>query len=320
MNAPSAVMRPAGPVDVVLDTDTYNEIDDQFALAYLLKSSPMLRTQAVYAAPFSDPSRRFGNFKSDAPAYGMEKSYCEILKILSLCGREDLSACVFRGSARYLADERTPVESAAALDLAQRAMSYTPEHPLYVVGIAAATDIASALLLKPAIRDRIVVVWLGGNAHTWPHNLEFNSSQDIAAARVLFNSGVPLVQLPCMGVVSAFTTSGPELTHWLSGRNPLCDYLLDTVLEEMKDCHGVWSRPIWDVAAIAWLLSGDFTPDRIVPAPLPEYDDTYSFGPCRPPIRYVFHIQRDAVFSDLFRKLTETGKAAEPLAETDKPS
>ena len=27
--------RPEGKIDVVLDTDTYNEIDDQFALAYL---------------------------------------------------------------------------------------------------------------------------------------------------------------------------------------------------------------------------------------------------------------------------------------------
>ena len=27
---------PSGRVDVVLDTDTFNEIDDQFALAYLI--------------------------------------------------------------------------------------------------------------------------------------------------------------------------------------------------------------------------------------------------------------------------------------------
>ncbi|MDY6343140.1 MAG: hypothetical protein SPL79_02465 [Sphaerochaetaceae bacterium] len=32
--------RPAGPVDAVIDTDTYNEIDDQYALAYLVKSAP----------------------------------------------------------------------------------------------------------------------------------------------------------------------------------------------------------------------------------------------------------------------------------------
>ena len=43
---------PSGKIDVVLDTDTYNEIDDQFALAYLLKSTEKLNTVAIYAAPF----------------------------------------------------------------------------------------------------------------------------------------------------------------------------------------------------------------------------------------------------------------------------
>ena len=42
---------PTGPVDVVLDTDTFNEIDDQFALAYLLRSKEKLNTKAIYAAP-----------------------------------------------------------------------------------------------------------------------------------------------------------------------------------------------------------------------------------------------------------------------------
>ena len=28
---------PTGKIDVVLDTDAYNEIDDQFAVAYMLK-------------------------------------------------------------------------------------------------------------------------------------------------------------------------------------------------------------------------------------------------------------------------------------------
>lgn len=34
---------PDGPLRVVLDTDTYNEVDDQFALAYLLSSPERLR-------------------------------------------------------------------------------------------------------------------------------------------------------------------------------------------------------------------------------------------------------------------------------------
>ena len=44
--------RPFGKVDVVLDTDMYNEIDDPFALGYLLASREKLCLKAVYAAPF----------------------------------------------------------------------------------------------------------------------------------------------------------------------------------------------------------------------------------------------------------------------------
>ena len=67
---------PTGPIDVVLDTDTYNEIDDQFALAYLLRSTEKLNTKAIYAAPFF-------NQHSEGPADGMERSYEEIKKILT---------------------------------------------------------------------------------------------------------------------------------------------------------------------------------------------------------------------------------------------
>ena len=49
---PSLVRRlepPQGPVDVVLDTDTFNEVDDQFALSYLLAWRERLQVQALYA-------------------------------------------------------------------------------------------------------------------------------------------------------------------------------------------------------------------------------------------------------------------------------
>ena len=42
---------PSDKIDVVLDTDAYNEIDDQFAIAYMLKSKEKLNTKAIYAAP-----------------------------------------------------------------------------------------------------------------------------------------------------------------------------------------------------------------------------------------------------------------------------
>ncbi len=292
---------PDHPVDMVLDTDAYNEIDDQFAISYALRAKEKLNVKALFAAPFF-------NEKSSGPADGMEKSFQEISRLLRLA---ECSVPVFRGSDRYLPDEKTPVPSPAAEHLCLLARQYSPERPLYVVSIGAITNIASALLLRPEIADRMVIVWLGGNALHWPDNREFNCMQDVAAARVVFSSGAPLVLLPCMGTVSAFTTTGPELRYWLAGRNALCDYLVSNTVEEAEKYakEQVWSRVIWDVTAVGWLLndSGCFMLDSVVPTPIPEYDHRYTLLPDRPPCRMVFHIHRDSLFRDLFARLTGKG-------------
>lgn len=275
-------------IDVVIDTDTYNEIDDQYALAYLINSGEKLNLQGIYAAPFS-------NRKCSTPGEGTEKSYEEIMRLLELMEKEEFKKIVKKGSDRYLPDECTPVCAEAAEDMIRLAMEHTSENPLYVIAIAAITDVASAILMRPEIIERIVVVWLGGQAHWWPENREFNLMQDIAAARYIFRCGVSLVQLPCMGVVSAFRVSGPELEYYLRGKNRLCDYLLDITVREAKeeDAGAVWSRAIWDVTAVAWLLDEGFMQDCLVHSPIPEYDHRYAFDLNNSLIRYVYYIDRD---------------------------
>lgn len=289
---------PTGPVDMVLDTDAYNEIDDQFAISYALHATEKLNVLALYAAPF------FNN-RSSSPADGMERSYQEILKLLRL---SKLECPVYRGSDRYLSDEQTPVASDAAKHLTELAMRYSPEKPLYVVAIGAITNVASALLMKPEIADNIVVVWLGGNALEWHDNIEFNIRQDVASARVVFASGAPLVMLPCLGVVSAFTSTEPELTYWLKGKNDLCDYLVQHTVEAANEyAKGrVWSRVIWDVTTVGWLLNDGrrFMLDKLIPTPIPEYDHHYAQDPRRPLCRYVYHINRDALMGDLFAHIS----------------
>lgn len=285
--------------DIVLDTDAYNEIDDQYAIAYLLKSSDQLCTQAIYAAPFS-------NALAATPKEGMEKSYEEILKLLKLCGRE---VPVYKGSEQYLPNEQTAVDSPAARDLIARAKDHSSEDPLYVVAIGAITNVASALLLDPGIADKIVIVWLGGHAHHWHDTVEFNMKQDIAAARVVMGSGAPFVQLPCRGVVSEFATTAPELKELLYDRNPLADYLArNTVfhMEHRKKAGKIWSKPLWDVTAIGWLLNdgSKFMQVRECPVRLPEYDGTYGRQQEKR-IRYVYAIKRDALMTDLVEKLTK---------------
>ena len=291
---------PSGPVDVVLDTDAYNEIDDQYAIAYLLASEPKLRTEAIYAAPFL-------NKKSSSPEEGMEKSYQEILRIMSLCGKDDMHKFAYRGSRHYLPNESTPVESDAARDLIKRAMAHSPENPLYVLAIGAITNVASAILIEPAIRERIVIVFLGGVGHHMPPRPEFNLMQDIAAGRVVFGSGAPLVQLPCWGVVTHLATTEPELRHHIKGKSPLGDYLYEVTCRDALADGGnnCWSRVIWDVSTVAWLLSADkeYVKDAIIPAPIPTYDHGYIHDPHRHIMKLVYYLHRDAIFKDLFEKI-----------------
>ena len=157
---------PKGKVRMVLDTDTYNEIDDQYALSYAYLSKEKLQLEAVYAAPFF-------NKRSKSAGDGMEKSYEEILRLLALLGKSP-EGFAYRGSDRYLEDISRPVQSEAVLDMVKKAMVATPENPLYVVAIGCITNVASAILIEPKIIEKIVVVWLGGNGLDWPNQKEFN--------------------------------------------------------------------------------------------------------------------------------------------------
>ena len=290
--------RPSAPVDVVLDSDMFNEVDDQYALAYLLQYSDRLNLKAIYAAPFF-------NHHAESPREGMEKSYEETFHVLRLLGREDLAPVVYKGAPGFLQDEKTPIDSPAVRHLLELSKGYTAENPLYVIGIAACTNLASAFLQCPELKNRVYVVWLGGMGFDWHDNRSFNAGQDVAAARVLLGSGVPLTLLPGRGVLDHFTTTGPELTHWLMGKNAFCDYIVDKTIREATLCHGerCWSRPISDVAAIAWLLGENFMLDRLEHSPVMEYDHLYSEDKRRLFIRYVYSINRDKLMGDLFDKL-----------------
>ena len=139
---------PTEKIRMVLDTDTYNEVDDQFALAYALLSPDKVALEAVYAAPFK-------NRRSVSAGDGMEKSYQEILRLLKLMGRSG-DGFAFRGSGSYLQDVSKPIESDAAKDLIQKALASSPGDPLYVVTVGCITNIASAILLEPEIIKNIL--------------------------------------------------------------------------------------------------------------------------------------------------------------------
>jgi inosine-uridine nucleoside N-ribohydrolase len=166
--------------------------------------------------------------------------------------------------------------------------------------------------MEPKIKDKIVVVWLGGTPHTWHTAREFNLQQDLHASRILFDSGVPLVQIPARNVSQHLTTTIPELERFLKGRSRLGDFLFEEFLEYYREhTKGKpqpypWSKVIWDISAVAWVINPKWIPSVVTPSP--RLSDQYTWQPdaARHKIRVATGVDRDAVFFDLFEKLART--------------
>jgi inosine-uridine nucleoside N-ribohydrolase len=285
-----------GKIRMALDTDTYNEVDDQFALVYALCSPEKIKVEAVYAAPFH-------NDRSIDAGDGMEKSYSEIVRLLKVMGISHENF-VFKGSGEFMRGINQPVDSDAARDLIKKAMESGDDDPLYVAAIAAITNVASAILIEPKIVNKIVVVWLGGQPLHWHNAMEFNLQGDLKASQVIFDSGVPLIQIPCMGVASHLLTSVPELERYLMGKNRICDALVELFKSYNSD-HFAWAKEIWDISAIAYLINSDWVPSSLVHSPILTDNYTYSFDKRRHFIRAATQVDRNAIFKDMFRKITK---------------
>lgn len=286
----------AQPVRMVLDTDTANEIDDQFAVVQALLSGERLALEAIYAAPFARPGTAFDN-----PAAGVAESEAEIHRLLERL-RVDPAGRVLRGADQFLPDLDTAVPNRASEDLVARALATSEGEVLWVAAIGALPNIASALLLAPEIVERIAVVWLGGQALHAPSADEYNLRQDPDALRVVLASGVPFVYVPCYGAASHLLTTTAELDAYVRPQGAIGEYLADIFRDHTEQYAGR-SKEIWDLAAIAYLLDESWTPRRTVSRPRLRDDLTWGAGESGASMGAVDYVQRDPIFADLFAKL-----------------
>ena len=287
---------PDGACDVIIDTDTYNEIDDQFALTYALLS-PALNITSIQAAPFHAAVRNTTSFE-----HGMELSYEEIARVLEK-SPVPYDGPVLKGSRQSLTDAGgDPVTSAATANIIDRAMARRAETPLYVLALGALTNVASALLKEPRIRERITIIALGG----WPYHVsgfhDFNFIQDIKAAQLVFDSGAALVHVTGFGVSELLRTTRWEMREHLQGRGAIGDYLFGIYEEFVQDFPGR-SKPIWDLAPVAWLINPVWLKTHIAASPILNDHLGYTHNAESHPIRIVDWLDRDAIFADFFAKL-----------------
>ena len=168
-------------IKLIIDSDAKNEIDDQYAIALAICSPERFDIKGFVGANFDN--NRGG---SD----GVQKSVDEIDLLLEKAGMSGKWP-VLHGShpMRY---QYEPSDSEGVDFIVQKAMEASPDDPLWIVGLGAATDIASAYLKKPEIIDRIVVFWHFRTR--WPQICyNFNVFGDIRAARLIFHSPMPFV-------------------------------------------------------------------------------------------------------------------------------
>lgn len=284
---------------IILDTDMYNEVDDQFALTYLMKSLDKIELEAITIAPFS----KSGYASTSSIEEGTDKSYETTLKLLDMLEKPEYKDKVYKGSTKYF-NENPEISSAVnkIIELAKNNDKIT------IIGIGAITNIALAIKKDPQIIDKIEVIWLGGNSFLSHQNREFNFMQDIEGVRYVFESKVKLTVIPCRNVASHLTTTVYELKHYI-GKTDIGKYLIDTMFnckksyyKEKVDSYGT-SKTIWDLSAIAYIINKDWFVIENVSCPNILKDGRYELTKDRHEIVFVNDLSRNKIYNDYFKKM-----------------
>ena len=277
-------------VNVILDTDIYNECDDQFAVAYLLKSQDKFNIEAITVAPYHHDN----NISIEE---GIDKSYDEIIKICNWL-HFDWTNKLFKGSTDYLENDYN--EENGAVNKIIEIVNKNAK--TYILAIGAITNVALAIKKEPKIINKIEVIWLGGHSFLCKDNNDFNFKHDVQAVRNVFESKVKLTIIPCKNVASNLRTSIYELEHFLKGKSELCDYLCQRFYND--GVHGIQERRvIWDISVISYMINKEWFDTEEVSCPNINNDTSYELTTKNHKITVVNYLNVDKIYRDLFEKL-----------------
>lgn len=291
-------------VRVITNTDAKNEADDQFAIAQALLS-PKMEHVGLIAAHFG--TRR--------TAQSMEESYQELETVLDTMGFAS-QGLLYRGAAQALPDAVTPVDSEGARLIIREAMA-ADARPLFVTFLGPLTDLASAYLLEPRIAGRLTAIWIGGGAYP-EGGVEFNLSNDIHAANVVFASGIEVWQVP-KNVYEMMAVSLVELEARVRPCGAIGYYLCQQLHEH---AHTAQPRGNPFRSGETWVLGDNPAVGLILYehrfcfewrcAPQINADMTYHHTDRNRPIRVYQSIDSRLILEDMYAKLRLFADASAP--------
>lgn len=288
-------------IRMIVHTDCKNEADDQFALAHHLMT-PKFDVTGIVAGHFDVGQNRYPQGET------AKASFDEVVKVLDLMHVKEQYP-VYLGAGTCLTDEKVPIRSEGAKYIVEEAMK-EDDRPLYIAMQGAITDLASAILMEPKICSRMTAIWIGGEAYPKGGN-EFNLSQDIHGANVVFSSAMPLWQIP-RNVYKQLTVSLAELQLKVKPHGKIGDYLFTQMAEfnmQLADKpnwpHGeVWG--LGDQGAIAVLMEEKGKTDIFDEIEAPRIDPadmTYIYNTGNRKIRVYHTLNARLTLEDFFCKL-----------------
>lgn len=259
------------PTRVVLDCDTKNEVDDQFAIAHALGLPP----GAIDVRGIISVHNTLVHGPASRDIYQEEAE-----RVVALCASE--VPCI-PGAERPMEDRHTPVESEGLDFLVEEAR----RGPLTVVATGPATDVASLLLAAPEVRENVRVVWLGGFGDKESYERfkmgELNGRADIASWRALLEEPVDLLQVPGWPGPAKVLVEAPDFAEELRalGR-PVADYLAEILLDWVAGYEGdidpQGQKIIWDVSCVSAVADPEsVTVDRLA-APTLDAAGAHNFA------------------------------------------
>jgi inosine-uridine nucleoside N-ribohydrolase len=283
---------------LIVNTDAKNEADDQFAIVQALLS-PSLDIEGIIPAHFG--TRRTSE--------SLRESRDEVDLLLALLGMKDVR--VENGAPHAMPDEATPVLSDGSRLIIEQALRTDTTAPLFVIFLGPLTDMAAALLAEPSIQDTdTTVVWIGGPPYDGRfehHTPEFNLSNDVASANVVFGSRLTLWQIP-MDVYTMVGVGYAELRRRVAPLGKLGAYLVEQLVTFNTTTNGVETefRSLGDSPAVGVVLNPRGAVWRERPAP--RFDASSAMIAPPDPARIVRVCESVDVrylIEDLFAKLAE---------------
>jgi purine nucleosidase len=282
---------------VILSTDVGNEIDDQWAIAYMLVNPAfdVLGIVSAHAPSLPAPSAH--------ATYEVLKD--EVEHRLGMATHPPL----FEGSSLPLADNKTPRPNAGVDFIVAASKKFSQDHRLVVLTIGAATDVASAILQDPDLVNRIDVVAMGFRNLT-EGGKEYNVENDPKAWQVILDSDVPVtigsgdvcrrdLALSFEGAKKLIGSHG-AVGAWLWQEYQAWYFRFVKPLRK-DDFSKPWV--IWDIVVLAY--EQEMTTQKTIPRPRLTDDLAFAQVKADKTITWVTSIDSARLWADFIAKLDE---------------